>query len=508
MSDLVVGVDTQYFYDVVLSEGQHRKAMYLLGLSGTGKSTLMANLALAFHGMGDGVMVVDTKDGALTEELAARTPRPEDTVYVAPGLCRWDGEWHYWGLNLLEYDKEDAARGVKVADRIATSVLDLYERMDQFDSGLMTQVGEHLEMSVRLAISRPGATLLDVRKVLTEPSYRDWLMKTYTTLPEVREHWERFSRLTATEQQRAVNSTVPRIHKLTVSPILNFMISQERTTLDLARWLDAGKLVLVDLGSGLEDMPRIGRTLGNLVMALATNVAFARENVEKEDKPHWRFLVDEFHRIAPEQFAELIDLIRSRRVWPVLAHQNKEQLKDGRSPKSQLLKSVSGVPVSFTFTVGDEDRHYFKIYKNEETSTALGSLADFTARMEVRGSPPDAGFPMTVELQPLVGERNEAQLQRLIDAQRPFTRPERELAAFNRRRYYEHQGETSRDTSRKHDTRRTRNVPQTQAHQAEPIPARPERPPAPDRDDRTGTRDSVPARPAPVRHRRSNPDDF
>ncbi len=507
MGNLLVGRDMKDYFKVFLRESDHRKAIYLLGLSGTGKSTLMANMALAFHSMGDGVMVVDTKDGVLTSELAGVTPRPEDTVYVAPGLCRWDGEWHYWGLNLLEYDKEASRRRVKVADRIATSVLDIYERMDQFESGLMTQVGEHLEMSVRLAIARPGATFLDVRKVLTEPEYRRFLMDTYTVPPEVREHWERFERMTPNEKQRAVTSTVPRIHKLTVSPVLNFMVTQEETTLRLSEWLDAGKLVLIDLGSG-DIEPRIGRTIGNLIMALAVNAAFARQDAEKEDKRHWRFLVDEFHRIAPEQFAELIDLIRSRRVWPVLAHQNKEQLKDGRSHKSQLLKSVSGVPVNFTFDVSDEDRHYIKQYQGEEAAETVRGMPQHTARLSVRGSLPDSGFPCQVALLPLAGEYREEQRQRLIDAQRPFTRPERELAAFNRRRYYDRQGETQGDTSRGNDRRNDRHNRKAQKDQTEPIPARPERPPETDRDDRAGSGDSVPPRPAPIRHRRSDPDDF
>ncbi len=510
MGNLLVGRETESHFKVFLREGDHRKAMYLLGLSGTGKSTLMANMALAFHAMGDGVMVVDTKDGVLTSQLAGITPRPEDTIYVAPGLCRWDGEWHYWGINLLEYDKEAARQGIKVADRIATSVLDIYERMDQYDSGLMTQVGEHLEMSVRLAIARPGATFLDVRKVLTEPEYRQFLMSRYTVPPEVLEHWERFERMTNNEKQRAVISTVPRIHKLTVSPVLNFMVTQEETTLRLAEWLDAGKLVLIDLASGHIES-RIGRTIGNLVMALAVNAAFARQDAEKEDKRHWRFLVDEFHRIAPEQFADLIDLIRSRRVWPVLAHQNKEQLKDGRSHKSQLLKSVGGVPVTFTFDISDEDRAYVKQYQGAEAAETLTGMPSHTARLAVRRSLPDSGFPLQVRLLPLAGEYREEQRQRLIDAQRPFTRPERELAAFNRRRYYDRQGETQGDTSRSNDRRndrQTRKSSKAQEHQTEPIPTRPELPSETDRDDRAGTGDSHPPRPAPIRYRRSGPDDF
>ncbi len=92
--NLTVGKDLKYHLPVRLRENQHRQAIYLLGQPGGGKSWTLANIALQCHAMGEGVLVIDTKEGDLARDIVARTTRPEDTIYVSPGQCFWPTAKH------------------------------------------------------------------------------------------------------------------------------------------------------------------------------------------------------------------------------------------------------------------------------------------------------------------------------------------------------------------------------------------------------------------------------
>ncbi|MDP9369852.1 MAG: hypothetical protein M3Q03_16540 [Chloroflexota bacterium] len=514
-SYLEVGKDLKYHLPKRLTPAQHQQAIYVLGKSGTGKSTLLGNLAVQFHAMGEGVLVIDIKDSKLTADIAARTPRPEDTIYVAPGLCHWDGEKHFWSFNALDYAAVGYLPNDEAAEEIVGGTFGMFERMARANSEFMTRVARYLPLAVRVAIARPDATLLDVEAILSDREERTSRLKPPVT-PQTIKAWRKFERDNKTDKDQAakLESTINRVAEFTDPPFLNFMVSQPRTTLKLEEWLDQGKLVLCNLAEGVHEHLR--EPLGNLVMAQAVNAAFRRQNAEVEGRRVWRYIVDEFDVLAPEQFSDLIDKARSFRVFPVMSHQHKGQLTKGRAKDSRIFEAASGAPVTLRFSIGEEDRRQLSFTRGQEEAERLSQQAKFTAELELDG-PRDSSNPMALELPNWWAERDEDQLKELIDRQRPDTRPRSELARENRRRYYKperleaSQGQTRNDTSRSNDRRNDRHNRQaskTQEHQTEPVSARPERPSETDRDDRAGSGDSHPPRPAPIRYRRSGPDDF
>lgn len=284
MGRLALGVDTEFFEPLELEEHQHHKSQYVLGLSGTGKSVLLGNMAVQYHRMGEGVLVIDTKDGLLCEEIAARYDS-EDVIYVAPGLCYWDGQPHYWGLNIFELKHADPDRkDLTFSDMIGTAMA-LFERMGSLES-IMTQVEEHLEMGIRLAVCKKGSTLIDLDKILTDPAWRRDIIANYTVPPKLVEDWRNFDAAyrTANAQAREIKSTLPRVHRLTQPHEIQNMVSQYETTLKIGEWLDQGKMVLCNFGKNVPQPYNVD--IGNLVMALAVSEGFRRRRVQEDDKRH------------------------------------------------------------------------------------------------------------------------------------------------------------------------------------------------------------------------------
>ncbi len=505
---LILGKDAWRFR-VKLTEDLHRRSMYLLGMSGTGKSTLIANLALQCHALGEGVLVVDIKDGQLTKDIASRTPRPEDTIYVAPGLARFDGEQHYWGLNILEYDRSDPDNRELAAAEVVTGVMKMFERMARADPHFMTDVRSYLNDAVRVAVARSDSTLIDVKDILLEQDHRASRLASPVP-PETRRNWGKFDLAYKSyrDQFIALKSTFRRVGDFTDDPFFNFMVSQPRSTIRLSEWLDQGKMVLCNLAEGIAEAQR--EPLGNLIMALASSAAFRRRVIRSgpHESRYWRYFIDEFDLLAPDQFADIIDKARGFRVLPVMAHQNEAQLLKGRAKDSRIHGAASNVPIKFRFPLSDEDRHTARFRIGEEEIEAIGALAYYTARVEVKGSPPDSGFPQTVMLQPLEGDPDEDQLRRLIAAQLPYTRSKREIARDNRERYY---GEPRRGTTVEHERPAPRSSKRTQTappHQAEPVHAGPGGEGAPAADDRAGTPDPPAPGSVPVPRKRPGRKDF
>lgn len=219
------------FLPLIVPPEVYEWPIYALGLAGTGKSTLLANLALRLHRLGEGVLVIDIKDGKLAEAIAQRVPL-DKLIYIAPGQCYFDGHPHHWGLNVLEV-RERSRLGFS---QVHSNVMSMFERMERADYSIMTQLRYHLDMSLRLALFQPDATLLTVRRIMTEREYRMALMHEPRIPDEVKEHFSRFDdnrQTTAYTRAQAVNSSVPRLKELLTDPQLHYLITQPHSTVHL-----------------------------------------------------------------------------------------------------------------------------------------------------------------------------------------------------------------------------------------------------------------------------------
>lgn len=173
-----------------------------------------------------------------------------------------------------------------------------------------------------------------------------------------------------------INSTVPRLNEFLSAPVVEQLVAHPRSTIRLAEWLDAGKLVVCNLGSKLA--LETSTLLGNFVVASLVNAAYARPTGHDQRTRVWRVVVDEFHELAGEQFAELITQGRKYRVFPIVAHQNLAQLPD------VLANAVTQCPLRFFLATSAEDQGAIRSLFGEETAAGLATLPRFHARVHLR----------------------------------------------------------------------------------------------------------------------------
>ena len=303
-------------------------------------------------------------------------------------------------------------------DIAVANLLSLFERMKLARMDVMVQVRQLLQMSARLALLLPQPSLNDLSEILHRQVLREQLLQDPRVTRSVRRFWEGFNALTPAKQQEKINSTVPRLNEFLSAPVVEQLVGHARSTIRLAEWLDQGKLVVCNLGGKLALETSV--LLGNFVVASLVNAAYARPTGHEQGNRVWRVIVDEFHELAGEQFAELITQARKYRVFPVVAHQNLAQLPE------TLSNAVTQCPLRFFLSTSAEDQGAIRRLFGEETSSGLANFPRFHARVHLREGVEGRHRQETLKLADWWRPRDPDQLQRALAAAESdrFTVPE------------------------------------------------------------------------------------
>lgn len=428
--NLKVGTWRDVGQPVLLPDKVHRNPIYMLGISGSGKSTALGQMALQWSQMGEGVLVIDVKDGQLARNVITRAD-PANTILVAPGLCYFENHPHHWGLNILEMPN----RYRETVSQVVDNVLSMLERLDRADYAQMVQLRTNLDCAVRLSLYEDEPNLRMVRRALTDQTYRKTLIARHGhhLNEEVHDHFIRLDDPKANSaygRNQNIASTVNRLKELLTPEELAMMLTQPRTSMRLGEWLEAGKLVVVDCASGMSN--RNAELLGNLVLTQMMHFTFMRKVAE--DDP-WegttrpiRLICDEFDLLAGNNFSRLITKARSYRVFPVMSHQNLDQLRHNRDAAQTLYNAVSGVPVVFAFPLTDQDRQTMR----QTRKTEVEATEAFTAVLSLKSvSLPygllDAGDAALISLPKWKAPGDESLFDSAVEAQRPLVVPERTM---------------------------------------------------------------------------------
>ena len=322
--------------EVRLSAEQRSRHMYVIGASGTGKSTLLLNLIRQDLESGDGLAVLDPHGDLVDRVLGLIPPsRLDDVILVDPA----DAEFPI-GFNILSANSE-VEQTLLASDLVGT-----FKRLstswgDQMTSVLGNAILAFLE-------NERGGTLIDLRRFLVEPAFRKEILQTVRD-PEVAYFWEREFTLLRGRPQAPI---LTRLDSFLRPKPIRYMVAQKDSRLDLRKAMDDGKVLLCRLSHGA-----IGEEnaylLGTLLVSKLHQVAMSRQDVAEEKRRPFYLYIDEFHNFVTESMASILSGARKYRLGLILAHQGLRQLQ---SRSSDVLASVIANPgTRVCFRVGDED---------------------------------------------------------------------------------------------------------------------------------------------------------
>ncbi len=386
MSDIILGTRTLEGRDAisplfahlrpdlgVTIDASQLRVLRLVGSPGEGKTRALRDYFEQLVALGWGGILLDPK-GELAE-LAIRCTRfPERTICISPGMTP-----RRWSLNPLEIDPRhphhEEIKAIVLGNTVAT-----FAHIGRFDAQTMTNIRTYLNASVLLAQSRPQPTLIDALLILTRKDFRDRLLDRegddYQRL-----FWANYEDLTEYMRQNQTISTLNRLWEMTQQAVVRGWIAPYHSTIRLLEWLNAGKIIIVNLGKRLHRSE--GQYLGNLLMATIINGYRRRADglLQDDTGRPWVVCADEFHTLAPAPFDEIITQGRSASVIPLIAHQDDSQLR----AIEEIANAVSHAVVDLSLYRSKEDLISLeRSEQNREKVAAIRKLRRFQGHLTMR----------------------------------------------------------------------------------------------------------------------------
>ena len=300
----------------MLDGDERRRHVYVIGQTGTGKSTLLLNLIAQDLAAGAGLALLDPH-GDLAELVLAQIPkhRGNDLVYVNPT----DAERPI-GFNPLARVPEPLKP--IVADGVVSAFRHVWpeswgQRLDYI-----------LSNAVRTLLDVPGGTLLMLPRLLTDEAFRVHVVEHHVTDPVVRAFWtNEHARYGEGFRTEAISPIQNKVGKVLMEPRLRNMLAQPKSTITPRTLMDRGAIVVCNLSKG-----GLGESTSHLLGALLVT-AFAQAALSRADSPEaerrvFHLYADEFQSFATESFALILSEARKYALTLTMAHQYLDQLPD------------------------------------------------------------------------------------------------------------------------------------------------------------------------------------
>lgn len=314
--------------------------VYIIGKTGTGKSTLLETMALQDLSQGNGFALVDPH-GDLAARVAAHAAllRPNDLIYLDAA----DPTQPY-GYNPLRHVREDR---IALA---ASGLMEVFEKMWPEAWGVRM---EHILRNTLMALlEQPHATMQDVLRLLSDQKFRKEVarsLKNETVKTFLEKEFEKFS---FGYRQDGTAPIQNKVGAFLADPALNRILTAPQKDLHIRRIMDQGKVLLVNLAKG-----RIGEDssslLGGLLVTTLGLAAFSRADAPISERRDFFIYVDEFQSFTTIALVNMFSELRKYRIGFTVAHQYLHQLED------KIRHAVLGnAGTLISFRVGAEDAPY------------------------------------------------------------------------------------------------------------------------------------------------------
>ncbi|MEX2318712.1 MAG: DUF87 domain-containing protein, partial [Bauldia sp.] len=302
--------------DVMLDGRDRRRHLYVVGQTGTGKSTLLLNLIDQDLAAGEGLALLDPH-GDLAEAVLHHVPRRRTNhlVYLNPAdLAR------PIGFNPLARVPENLKP--IVADGVVAAFRHVWPdswgpRLDYI-----------LTNAVRALLDVPGATLLMLPRLLIDEAFRTGVVHRHVRDPVVRSFWlNEYAGYSPGFRNEAISPIQNKIGKALMTPSLRNMLAQPRSTISLRRLMDEGAIVVCNLAKGALG-EGTAHLLGALIATSLAQAALSRADTPAAERRVFHLYADEFQSFATESFALILSEARKYALTLTLGHQYLAQLPD------------------------------------------------------------------------------------------------------------------------------------------------------------------------------------
>lgn len=382
--DVIIGVN-QYggeINPIGITLEQRLKHMYIIGKTGTGKTTLLTRSIFQDMINSKGLAVFDPH-GDMFQELLKIIPenRRKDVIVFDPS----DRDFPI-GLNLLSpgikfSSKEDEH------DWITSSVLAVFKKLS--DEQYWGPRMEHILRNACLtALQTPNPNLYTLQRLLTDKKYQKEVAIQLKD-PILKQFWQKEFALMGNMQLSAVTAPLTqRLGSFISSKMSRHILLQGESSISISNIMDEGKILLVNLSKGDlgEDQSFF---FGTILTSFIWMAAYQRTKIPESKRRDFFLYVDEFQNFATPRFSEITSEGRKFHVSLIASHQNIAQVKD-----KDILKVVAGNANTIVcLKASPDDEAFILPFMDPEVKKGdIVNLAPFNFFMKVTGDESEDAF--------------------------------------------------------------------------------------------------------------------
>ncbi len=353
-----------------LKDLDRRRHVWTIGKTGTGKSTLIANMAIDDLKKDRGLAVIDPH-GDLCEILLDYIPkdRINDVVYFNPA----DKDYPIV-INPLEVTNKEEA------ELVVSGIVSIFNKIFGFSWG--PRLEYILRTSLLTLSDVPNTTLKDIPLILTNQSYRNQIVSKITD-PTLKSFWvDEFDKMPPNLQKEAISPILNKVGQFVTSPLIRTVIGHPKSTISLDDVMNQGKILLANLSQG-----RLGEDnaalLGAMLITKLQLAAMHRVDVPEENRRDFYLYVDEFQNFATGSFIKIMSEARKYRLNIMLANQYMAQIPE------EVQKAILGnAGTIISFATGASDAAIlFKEFAEVFSQNDLVNLSNYqiAAKLTIDG---------------------------------------------------------------------------------------------------------------------------
>ena len=399
---IILGVNRYHGKETIVHMGREDRVrhMYVIGQTGTGKTSILKNMIVQDIRNGDGCCFIDPHGSDVQDILSLIPPeRAQDVIYFDPSYVA-----RPMGLNMLEYDESKPEQKTFVVNEMMA----IFNQLFDMKAGGGAMFEQYFKNAAFLVMEHPesGSTLLEITRVLADKEFRDMKLS-HCKNPIITQFWVSAEKTTG---DQGLANFVPYISSkfdtFISNDIMRPIVLQQHSVFDFRKIMDDKKILLVNLAKG-----KLGeinsKLIGLILVGKITMAALSRVDTfgSGQKLNDFYLYIDEFQNVTTPSIASILSEARKYRLSLNIAHQYIAQLPD--DIKNAVFGNVGNMAV---FRVGAEDAEFLQskfaptftaddITKQDNYNAYVSMLVNGvpTKPFNIAAMPPEQGNPALAE---------------------------------------------------------------------------------------------------------------
>jgi hypothetical protein len=363
--DLTILGKTDYRWDAItfwIRKEDKFRHMYIIGKTGTWKSTLISNLIASDMIAWNWLCLLDPH-GELVDTVLEYIPTNRINDVILFDVA--DSDFPIW-FNLLQADTEEER------SLVASGVVSTFKKL--FGNSRWPRLEYILRNIVLSLVDYPNATLMHILRMLTDKNFREEVISCIKDSVVLKFRNNEFNKRNDKQREEAAWPITNKVWQFLSSKLVRNIFGQPRTKLNLRKAMDEGKIILVNLSKG-----RIWEDNANMIWSLLVTKfqidAMSRADIPAHMRRDFYLYIDEFQNFASESFTTILSEARKYKLALIVANQYISQLIP------EIKDAIFGnVGTTICMTIWSDDASQMtNQFKNLAQVNDLISLPKFTA---------------------------------------------------------------------------------------------------------------------------------